>query len=284
MNQCMRGTLSTLLCLTFMLGACSNDVPATEVLSTRTPVPATVLPTATAIVPIATETAVPEREAVFHQIENNVLGRSSSTDDFIPASVGMGLHPGGGAETGADSRARLDFSPEGTIVRIGPNSTLSIPEISEVDGEPKSTIELFFGKIFILLNGGSLDVNAATGLASVRGSLLSVEYIPEEDLLIASCLEGHCSLANRGGEKVELIAGEFSYIKDGGAPAPPERIGRDEIQQWLDLVPELRDFLEVLPDPNDYPETRFRDDLRNPDRRPGDNDHRPGDGEGRPRG
>lgn len=284
--DCMNKGKSALLLLTFLLGACSSDIPVAETFAAPTSTP-TALPTATALAtvaaPKATETAVPEHEAVFNQIENKVMARMLSTETFVPALVGMGLLAGGEAETGVDSRARLDFLPENTIVRLGPNSFLTISKPDVEDDKPQTVIELFFGKIFILLTNGSFQVDTPTGVATVRGSLLSVEYDPEENLLIASCLEGHCALENKDGKRVELTAGEFSYIKDGSAPFPPERIGREEIREWLSQVPELTDFLDVLPDPNDYPDANLRDRLRDTNVRPGDGDKRR-DNDGLPRG
>lgn len=286
METGMRETLYALLLLTFLLGACSSDIPATESFVAPTST-STALSTATAVatatVSKATETAVPKHEAVFNEIENKVMARVLSTETFVPASVGMSLLAGGEAETGVDSRARLDFLPENTIVRLGPNSFLTISKPDAEDNKPQTTIEFFFGKIFILLTTGSFQVDTPTGVATVRGSLLSVEYDPEENLLIASCLEGHCALENKDGKKIELIAGEFSYIKDGSAPFLPERIGREEIREWLSQVPELADFLDILPDPNDYPDTNLRDRLRDAGGRPGDGDKRRDDG-GLPRG
>ncbi len=258
----MKKMSCTLLLLILLLGACSRYNIATESAATQKPEPTNAVVAASVTkTPEPTETAVPAREAMVSEIENDVFARTSSIEEFIPASVGMGIFPSGGVETGIDGRARLNLLPEETIVRVGPNSSFTIPDIAEENGEPKTTIELFFGKIYILLNGGSLDVNTPTGTASVRGSLLSVEYDPEKNIIEASCLEGHCALENEAGEVVELITGESSYIQDSLSPIPPERIDREEIQEWLDGIPELKDFLEELPNPEDFPEPRPLEDI-----------------------
>lgn len=279
MEECMKKIPFTFLFLTLLLGACSKSTISTASSSTENPAPIAVV-TETATFTVATETAIPAREAVFSEIKNNVSARISSENEFVTAFIGMGILPSGKVETGIDGRARLDLLPEGTIIRVGPNSSFTMTEIDKDDSEPKTRIELFFGKIFILLRGGSFEVNTPAGIASVRGSLLSVEYNPEEKTVKASCLEGHCALENAGGDVVELIAGEFSYIEDGHPPISPERIDREEIQEWLDEIPELSEFLEVLPDPMDFPEPKPRDELRDPilprdGRRPSDDDRRP---------
>ena len=261
----MKKLSSTLLLFTLLLGACSGGSTSTESAATQRPVPtktAANVPATT--MPKATETAVPAREAVVSKIKNDVSARVLSSKDFAPASIGMSILPSGGVETGVDGRARLDLLSEGTIVRVGPNSSFTIPEITVKNGQPKTTIELLFGKVFILLKGGSLDVKTSTGVASVRGSLMRVEYDPEKKLLKASCLEGHCSLKSEDGDIVELVEGEFTYIEGGSPPIDPVLIDSDEIQEWLDEVPELSDFLDELPNPDDYPDS-------DPDSDSGDN-------------
>jgi hypothetical protein len=288
MDKRLKKLSSTLLLLTLLLGACSSNSIAAESFATQTSAPTGTV-TETATQPATTETTVPARGALVSEIKDEVSARTSSNEEFAPALIGMNILPGGGVETGIDGRARLDLLPEGTIVRVGPSSSFTIPEITEENGGPKTTIELFFGKIFILLSGGSLDVKTPTGTASVRGSLLSVEYDPEKNIIQASCLEGHCALENESGEAVELKDGETSYIKDGQPPAMPERMDREQIQDWLDEIPELHDFIEALPDPKNFPEPDRRDGLFDPPGNglpgnglPGGGEGRPGGGDGRP--
>jgi hypothetical protein len=269
----MKKLSSTLLFLALLLSACGGGATATEPAATQKPAPTKTAVSASATpTPKATETVVPAREASLSDFENKVSARVSSTDTFAPASLGMNIQPSGGVETGADSRARLDLLPEGTIVRVGPNSSFTIPEVAEENSQPKTTIELLFGKIYILLNGGSLDVKTSTGVASVRGSLMRVEFDPEKKLLKASCLEGHCSLKNEKGEMVELVAGESTYIQGSHAPIDPILIDSDEIQEWLDEVPELADFLDVLPNPADYPDPNQNDNGGNDNNNNNNND------------
>ncbi len=251
----MKKITSLLLLLTFLMSACSRSSRPTESTDTRKPVTlaaATADSVATEIYP--TETAVAVRKALLSKIENSVSARKSSTENLIPALEGMAINSGGGVETGSDGRARIDLLPEGTIIRVGPNSSFSLPQLVEVNGQPKTTIELFFGKIYILLSGGSLEVITPTGIASVRGSVMSVHYDPDLKRLEASCLEGHCSLEDEEGTEVELTEGEESHIDFDEAPVDPEAIDSAEIQDWLDEIPEMEEFFEVLPDPEDYPE------------------------------
>ena len=195
----MNKLTSTLLLLTLILSACASNPTAAPAESTEAPAgdvttaPAETAP-AEAAVTENSEQAPAAREAVVAEIENDAIFRAESEGDFVPAEAGSTIKPGGALQTSENGRVRLDLNPEGTIVRIAPNSAFTLPELVEVDGEPKSTINLFFGKIFVLLNGGSLDVQTPSGVASVRGSVMSVSFDPETGLIQGACLEGQCTL------------------------------------------------------------------------------------------
>ena len=253
----MKKLAITFLLLTILLGACSPKGTATQAPVSQEPAqtePPVVAIEPTATKPAPTNTAAPSREATISEITNEVMARILSTKDFAPASVGTNILPTGGVETGVDGHARLDLLPEGTIVRVGPNSSFSVPQIVEENGQPKTVIELLFGKIYILLNGGTLDVETPSGVASVRGSLMRVEYDTEKKMLKASCLEGHCSLKNENGDEVDLVAGQATYIEGNFPPVEPILIDSSEIQEWLAEIPELGDFMDQLPNPSDYPD------------------------------
>jgi hypothetical protein len=180
--------------------------------------------------------------------------RATADGEFAPATSGFVIQQGGALQTGENGRARLDLTPDGTILRVAPNSAFTLPQISEEEGKPKTTLNLFFGKIFVLLNGGSLDVQTPSGVASVRGSLLSVSYDPQTNRYQAACLEGHCSLQNENGEEVELEEGESAYVDENGQVIPMNGIDRDEVQEWIEQVPEISNFMETPPNPEDYPQ------------------------------
>ncbi len=245
----MKKIITSLLLLTWLLGACSTtNTPPVETEAIQPSAQ-----TSPEVAPVETESVVRVREAVLSEFENSVLVKVSASDEFVAATQGISILAGGGIETGDDGRARLDLLPEGTIVRVGPSSSFTLPEMTDENGEPKTTLELLFGKVFILLNGGSLDVKTASGVASVRGSVLSVTYNPVTNRVEAVCLEGHCALEDEEGNEVELEEGEKSYIEDNEEPVDPEEINSEEIQDWLDESPELYEFMDELPNPEDYP-------------------------------
>jgi hypothetical protein len=237
----MKQLISVFILLAWLLTACSSGTPPTEAFTTTA---------------AETNAEQPEstRQAVLSEIENTVSARASSSGELIPATNGMSISTGGGVETGDQGKVRMEFKPDGTVVRVGPNSSFTIPVLTEENGEPKTKIELAFGKVFVLLQGGSLDVETPSGVASVRGSLLSVEYDTDKGRVEATCLEGHCSLEDEDGDEVELTEGESSYIEGEDDPSDPEMIDREDIEDWLEENPDLAEYLEELPEPEDYPE------------------------------
>lgn len=249
----MTKKLAALLLLTFVLGACASSAYPAQGESTQPPAGSESTAPAESTPPENSGPAPAAREAVLSEFENEVVVRAAFEGEFIPAEIGFIIQQGGGLQTGETGRARLDLKPEGTIVRVAPNSAFTLPQIVETDGEPKTTLDLFFGKIFILLNGGSVDVQTPSGVASVRGSLLSVSFDPVNGRIQAACLEGHCALQNEGGNVVEIEEGESAFVEESGIITEVDGIDRGEISEWLVGAPELGEFLEVLPDPEAYP-------------------------------
>lgn len=250
----MKRIVTALLLLSIGLGACASNPSAPQADSTDSAVESESTAPAESTPTENSDPAAAAREAVVSEFENEVVVRAASDGEFIPAESGFVIQAGGGLQTGADGRARIELKPEGTIVRVAPNSAFTLPQITEVDGEPKTTLSLFFGKIFVLLNGGSLDVETPSGVASVRGSLLSVSSDPATQRLQAVCLEGHCALENENGDTQELEEGQSAYIDENGELFELDSIDQDEIQAWLDEAPELGEFLNELPNPEDFPE------------------------------
>ena len=212
---------------------------------TFTPKPPTATPPAT-----ASPTPTSNRSAVFTTVENSVEARISASDEYAPASVGLTFFAGGAARTGDDGRARLDLAPEGTILRVAPNTIFSLSEPKEENNEPFTLLELFIGQIYIILSGGELQVKTPSGVAAVRGSMIGVSYEPKTGAMTATCLEGHCSLRNNDGI-VELVAGQAADIRAGILSREPRPITDAELQNWLDFTPELDGLLDHLPNLRD---------------------------------
>jgi uncharacterized membrane protein YgcG len=244
----MKKINSALLVFIFLLTACATEAPVTEAAIIE------IAETSATEAPDGSQTSGAAREGVISEIENSVSVRKTSAEDAVAAEIGMSILEGESVETGDGGKARIDLMPEGTIVRVGPNSSFKLSQLVEENGEPKTKIELLFGKVYILLNGGTLNVETPSGVASVRGSLLSVEYDPETGQIRAACMEGHCGLQGDEGDEVEIPEGEESFIDEGEFPEDPFPMDQDEVEAWLDENPDLEFYLDELPDPEDYPD------------------------------
>lgn len=193
--------------------------------------------TSTAPSPYSTPTLLPTpavaREAQLSEAINSVEARESSETAWEAALPPKELFAGNQVQTGEDGQARIDFT-EGTIVRLAPNTHLTIQGINQDPDNPVTRLYFDLGKIFVVLGNllgqeGYLDVETPVGVASVRGSLMSLEWLG--DSLLATCFSGDCSagkldrVAFTDGEQVRLMGGGLS----DPAPAPPE-----ELQDWQD--------------------------------------------------
>jgi hypothetical protein len=156
------------------------------------------------------------------------------------------LEVNGQIQTGDDGRARLDLT-SGTIIRVAPSSLFTLTSNEKVDGGFATDIKLELGRIFIILNGGTADVETPSGVASVRGSYMKVEVDPVTLDVYVTCLEGDCSAENPAG-RVDFTQGEKTILfqKDpatGNWTIPNvEPMTPEEFQEWLDENPEAQDL------------------------------------------
>jgi len=168
------------IALLFALGACAAPPSAT---------PTTLLPTlAAAPTTTSSPPTIGARTANLKEIINTVQARGSADKNFESANVGLTLNIGGQARTGENSKARLDFV-EGTIVRLGPTTVLTVEELASNNGSPLTRFQLELGKLWIALQGGTLDVKTPAGIVSVRGSYTMIETFADGTVRVAH-LEG----------------------------------------------------------------------------------------------
>jgi len=206
--------------------------------------PSTAQPTASTVL-ISTSSPTPDpRFALVKEAVNDVMARPHPEDTPIPAKPGMKIYPGGDVQTGDESRATLLLMPEETIIRIGANTHFVLKARDPAEGQ--TMLQMIMGKIWIILKGGSLDIETPSGTASVRGSLMSAGYNTDGALQVA-CMEGHCSLRSTTGETVELTGGQAAVIPSpGAAPSAPFPIPAEEWQEWQEIAP---DALQGIPTP-----------------------------------
>jgi hypothetical protein len=187
-----------------------------------------------------------ELSAALSELSGFVGAKQAGEDSFNQASDNFILQVNGQIQTGDDGRVRLDLS-SGTIIRLAPSTLFTLINNDEVEGGLATRIQLEVGKIFIILNGGSADVETPSGVASVRGSYMKVEVDPETFDIYITCLEGNCSASNPAGT-VNFTDGEkvVLFHQDpvtGNWTAPNvEPMTLEEFQEWLDENPEAREL------------------------------------------
>ncbi len=173
--------------------------------------------------------------ATLNEISGTVSVKQLSDENFSTAQNGFTLNLGSEVQTGDDGRARLDFS-DGTIVRAGPSSHYKLKSIEASNNGTNSQLELFAGQLWVILQTGSIDIQTQLGVASVRGSYLSVELIEGNKIRI-TCLEGDCALGN-GADTIKLVAGQAAEITNSGEAPQLEKMSEDDFNEWLSINPE----------------------------------------------
>ncbi|MGQ0603534.1 MAG: FecR family protein, partial [Anaerolineales bacterium] len=237
-----RLTLSTLTIAALVLAACggaaTTGAPTGSGAGAATTAPGS-----------ATSTAV-TRTAKISELKNDVDARDQKEAQWADAAEGQPLNAGGGTKTGADSRVRIDTS-EGSIVRIGASTEFELLEFSAQETDPITRIQLDSGKLWVqvtkALGAGTFEVETPAGVATVRGSLMSVEFDRVSGRLAVTCLEGECELRDRAQGTVRLLAGEASEIASlGTGPLAARRMTRVEVRDWIDNFPEAAEIARAL--------------------------------------
>lgn len=186
-----------------------------------------------------TETAAPAaRSAILTLVENDVQSRASAEAAFEPAVTGQEIAVGGQVQSGDESRARLELQPEETLVYLGPNTLFTLTALEQQAGDPFARLWLEIGQVWIVLRGGSLEVETPSGVASVRGSYMGVGYGPGG--LSMTCLEGNCSL-NYDGQSWDMTGGQACDVGPDGS-LNQRGMTPEEYQAWNENVPESNDL------------------------------------------
>ncbi len=170
--------------------------------------------------------------AALTELEGDVQTRRTDKESFHAARVGDQVYLSGQVQTGQDGRAKLAFS-DGSIVRVASSSLFTMQTLEEEDGGWLKRLTLEFGQLWIVLNGGRLEVDTSSGVASVTGSYMSVWQDPDTGELYITCLEGTCTLES-GGDSVTLSAGQTAQVLGAGGTPVTGTMSLEEIQAWLD--------------------------------------------------
>ena len=199
-----------------------------------------------ACAPQDTPAAAPaDLTAELSEVKGDVQAHLSDSGGFAPAGDGLLLYVNGQVRTGESGRARLDLS-SGTLVRVSPSSLFTLESNEPVRGGLETRFTLDFGQMWIILNGGSAEVETPSGVASVRGSYMMVEVLADGSVQV-TCLEGHCRLGNEAGT-VNLTDGEKAVILNAGSPPVAGEMSDEDVSEWLDNNPEA---ILVIPQASD---------------------------------
>ncbi len=135
--------------------------------------------------------ATPDRNAVVESAAGTVEWRASANAEWTTAQQGQVLSQGAEIRTGADSRAALRLT-EGSKIYVGDSSEVTFNLLNPYLDSQLTVLDLGRGKLWVLLNGGSLDVETPLGTATARTAYLSLDYRPQGQGLDITCLQGVC--------------------------------------------------------------------------------------------
>jgi hypothetical protein len=188
------------------------------------------------IVNLPSSTTANNLSAKLSELVGVVQARDNPQTDYNPVDDGFVLKTVMQLQTKEESRVRLDLST-GSILRLGQLTLFSLDPPTPQSGGVLSQIELQVGKVWIVLKGGSLDVNTPGGLASVRGSYMSVWVEKNTNKITVCCLEGSCAFQNPAGA-VELTSGQKVISSDPNLAPSVVPMDMLDIQDWNKNSPE----------------------------------------------
>jgi hypothetical protein len=178
-------------------------------------------------------------------ITDEVTVKASAKAAEKPGVFGQSLPKGAVLTTNETGRARV-LLQNGSTVRLAPNTQLTLVDRQEPKTDTDNVLtqlNLLVGKVWAILGRGaneSLTVETPIGTGAVRGSYMSIEYIPgkpndpSDDILIITCLEGDCSLTTPLGT-INLTTGQKVILTgQGNQPNGPIPMTQQDIQDWLD--------------------------------------------------
>jgi LysM repeat protein len=225
--------LFILFCIFSLLAACATPT---------TPPPAT---------SVSQASATPDaRSATLSELIGDVNGRARPDESLAPVNVGFQIKIGGEVRTGAEARARLDFSDE-SIVRLSANSSYTLQAVSTADdGSVLARIKLTAGRIWVSLFGGELEVETPLGVASVRGSFAVFTYNPgdpndpNDDVLVIDCIEGQCGV--RSPNINEQMSNMERLVLGGNQTTLRFTLTGQDVQDFLNENPESQRVVATL--------------------------------------
>jgi LysM repeat protein len=136
-----------------------------------------------------------ERRAVIQVVSGVADLRRSTDSPWAPAAPGQILLEDTQLRTGPGSRT-LVLITEGSKIWLGPDTTFTVNILNPFLDSLLTSLALERGQVWVLLNGGALDIETPLGIVSARSAYLSAAFDPETGALDITCLQGTCSFGN----------------------------------------------------------------------------------------
>jgi LysM repeat protein len=179
----------------------------------------------------ASASAPAERSAAVQELHGTVEVRSDSDHPWAAAKPGDRLDKLAQVRTGADGQALLQLT-EGSKIRLAPSTTFTFKVLNAYLDSLLTALELSQGKVWVLLNGGQLDVQTPLGVAQAQAAYLSAEFNSDQQTLLVTCLQGTCSLGDR------FIPGGSKFLQTRTGTTGPEPMALADYGDWGSHVPE----------------------------------------------
>src|SRR5574341_661629 len=200
------------------------------------------------------------RSAQLSELQNTVEAREAEDVVWRAAAEGQQIAAGGRVRTGEAARAKVSLS-DGTTVRLAPTTEFVLAEFSPQPADPVTRLQLAAGKMWVIvtqaLSGGSFEIETPSGVAAVRGSMMSTEFYRADGRMIVTCLEGQCHLQSPSGKFVDLTGGQQSGIPGYGKdPGKIITININQVSDWAREVPEAAGLVATItpgPPPTETP-------------------------------
>lgn len=177
-------------------------------------------------------------------IEGDVRIKVPYTEHWVPLIMDNRLIPGDEINTGSDSTVELGL-PDGSVLKIGPDSLVVIKEMGMVEVTELSTnhFELIAGKLRAIVapfvnKDSKFIIETENATMGVRGTDFGVLYEKKEQKTELVCFDGEVEMGTREKgleeETVLVKADETSSRVADRIIAVPEKLGIELKERFLD--------------------------------------------------
>jgi hypothetical protein len=162
----------------------------------------------------ARDLSVPEARIFHAEGADFVLSSGGQRTVYQGGNLGDGgllLNSGDIVQTGADSRLEMQFSPSGTVIKLGENTSFLFTDTR--------SLELFYGRLRIVSVNETDPVNIEAGFAvlSIKNSDAGIDYSIERGeltpMLRSYCFQGSASMTISGQPGPALNAMELISVE-----------------------------------------------------------------------